>query len=255
MSDRSTVRTAVSWAPGVIAACLGTLLVLAGILGDTYACHAQGRTRTYRSAHILLTAPAAVDASRVVDELERAYRDVVRFGLRLPPTIDVRSYSTTSEFTRMSGGERYHLAISRGGVVRLQPVSLLLRRGDLARALRHELVHVAVQGMQAAGLPRWLNEGLALTVAGERPTGTLMFEGLAALEDTLRQSRSYRSVRAAYGTAGRLVATLVAGYGKARVVRLVGSSTDSNAFERAFAELSGTTLQRWGQEQLRPSKR
>src|SRR5207248_3030765 len=100
------------------------------------------------------------------------------------------------------GGSTFNLAVASGEQIHLQPVRVLLR-GSLAQALRHELTHVALFQAARHGLPRWLNEGMAMTVAGEQYPVKQKFLRLEQLEDSVRKSRSFQTLRSAYGASAR----------------------------------------------------
>lgn len=76
---------------------------------------------------------------------------------------------TTEEFVRRSGVGPYHAAGSRGRSIFVQPFSLLAQYPDLASVLRHEFAHVVLEQLFGRQLERWLVEGLAMHLSGERP--------------------------------------------------------------------------------------
>jgi hypothetical protein len=199
----------------------------------------------YQSAHFILTAPAGHDAGRLLDELEGARRDVLMFGLALPNRVEASSYRTTGEFTRRSGGRAFNLAYAVGERIHLQPLSLLLKRGDLSQVLRHELTHIGLAGAVRRGLPQWMNEGIAMRVGGEMPPGREKFRTLSALEDSLAHSRTHATLRAAYAGSRYLVDRLIADYGAERVLRLVRDMARIGDFSARFRELTGADAAVW----------
>jgi hypothetical protein len=207
--------------------------------------------RRYQSAHFILTAPAAQDAGRLLNELERARRSVLEAGLRLPSTIEARMYLNSTEFVRGSGGTSSHLAVASGGKIHLQPLDLLLKRNDLAQALRHELAHIAMSQGGIGGIPRWFHEGLAMVVAGELRNGRKAFRKVAALEDSLAGSRSYSTLRAAYSASRYLVDRLVARHGHSRVTGLVQGNRVGETFDERFRSLVGEDWKVWCDRQLK----
>lgn len=231
------------WMP-TVAVALGLCLASA----DAHAPLQQwGR---FRSAHITLTAPAGGDVNVLLNELERAHADVRAFGLTLPSMVEARSYPTSRAFVRGSGASLFNLALAVGLRIHLQPVVLLLRSGEFARTLRHEMAHVAMDAAARRGLPRWMNEGMAMTAAGQKGEEAIRFRTLDALEDTLARSRDHAHVRSAYATAERLVAGLVRAYGKARVLALIRATAAGSGFRRTFSALSGENPDRWGRKRL-----
>jgi len=231
------------------AACIA-LLALPLLAGGRRLDQQTERLARFQSAHITLLAPAGREMGGLLDELERAYRDVQSFGLRLPSKVQARSYGSTTAFVQGSGGFRYNLALARDEVVHLQPVPVLLSRGGLPRVLKHELAHVALFPAARRGLPRWVNEGMAMAVAGEKLPETITFKRLRDLEDTLVRSRTYRTVRSAYATSGRLAGRLIALFGRERVLGMLRGVTDGNSFEVVFTSLAGASPEDWGKREL-----
>jgi len=204
----------------------------------------------YRSAHFALTVPAGHDVTRLLDELERAYDEIRSFGLGLPGMVRVRSYGSTSEFVRRSRGHSFHLALAEGDRLHLQPLAVLLKNGALARTLRHELAHVGLAGAARRGLPRWLNEGVAMVAAGESHPETIAFTSLRQLDDTLARSRSHDNIRSAYGTSVRLARGLIDRHGRGKVLALLRTIGARGNFERTFRAATGATLKEWEKSEL-----
>jgi hypothetical protein len=204
----------------------------------------------YQSAHFVLLAPAGGDVGTLLDEMERAYRDLRGFGLKMPPTITARSYGSTGEFVRASGAGAFNLGIAVAERIHLQPLQLLLRRGDLGRVLRHELTHVALVAAARRGLPRWMNEGVAMVAASEKQPEKIRFTGLDRLESVLSRSRSHDTLRSAYGTAERLVSRLMASGGKEKLLGLLRSVGSGGDFEEGFRGIVGMEAAEWGRREL-----
>ncbi len=205
----------------------------------------------YQSSHVILYAPSGRDVSRLLSELESAYRDVRLFGIALPGMVEARTYATTADFVAGSGGRAFNLAVARGVRIHLQPGDVLLRRGEMANTLRHELTHVGLEGAARNGLPRWMNEGLAMMVAGEQRPETIRFRRLEALEDTLSRSASYSRLRSAYGTSQRLVRSLSDMIGRPKVLALVRSVASGGNFEKGFRAVAGLAPAEWAAGRLR----
>lgn len=204
----------------------------------------------YQSAHFTLVAPTGGTVGRLLDELELAYRHVRDYGVTPPSKVEAACYSTTSEFVAGSGGLSINLAVAVGERIHLQPVSVLMKRGEFARALRHELTHTAVAAAARRGLPRWMNEGLAMIVAGEGHPESMGFKTLLALEDTLRQSRRHSSLRSAYAASKRLVERMIERWGKSRIVAMVAEVGKSGGFEERFRKLAGESASTWGTREV-----
>jgi hypothetical protein len=204
-------------------------------------------TRTIRTAHFVVTVADRVDPSEVTDALESGYRRVRDFGLRLPGSIAVTLHASSGDFARASGTDRTRLAAVRAGTMHLQPPSVLRRNGSLDRALAHELVHVALSG--AAGrLPRWLEEGLAMNVAGEMMPVSGGYATVGELERAL--GAAHAAARRAYGTAERLVRGLSAALGTASVVAALDAVIEGEQADEAFRRHGGIDLSSWTASRL-----
>jgi len=59
------------------------------------------------------------------------------------------------------------VAITRGRTLDFQPLEVLRRRNVLASTLKHELAHIAINGLSGNCAPRWLAEGFAIYLADE----------------------------------------------------------------------------------------
>ena len=92
---------------------------------------------------------------------------VREFGLALPAMVAARSYRRRSSSSAVPGERAISGRCSwRAGSSAADRIAAESRGS--ARALRHELTHVALAQSARRGLPRWLNEGLAMVVAGEK---------------------------------------------------------------------------------------
>ncbi|MBC8144283.1 MAG: hypothetical protein H7X80_01790 [bacterium] len=213
----------------------------------------DGFARTVRTAHFAITLNDRGDASRVADALERAYRDVRTYGLRLPSTINVTIHPTTTEFAARLGASRMHIAVVRGTTVHLQPVDVLTRLGDIDRALTHELVHVALSGA-VARLPRWLCEGLAMNVAGERHPVEGSYASTLGLDRDLSGAREYSRLRRAYGSAERLTRHLIATIGRERTLEALRLIAAGHSSQDAFRKAAAIDLDAWSEQSLSKQK-
>ncbi|GMV94132.1 MAG: hypothetical protein AMXMBFR82_39100 [Candidatus Hydrogenedentota bacterium] len=129
--------------------------------------------RQTQSAHFRVSfAPGTNggDLSRVLQILERAYRDIGRkFGGAYPPTpIQVILY-TGDDFARATLlGE--HVGAVYDGKIRV-PIAdrsgQIISEDELWRRLYHEYTHVVIRFWAGDNVPWWLNEGLAETFSNE----------------------------------------------------------------------------------------
>lgn len=214
---------------------------------------ATAGSRTVRTAHFVISHPDRESAGGLAEALEAAYGTVRSAGLKLPAQIAVRVHATTTEFAARSGAGRMHLAGVRGATLHLQPIGVLLRQPGLDRALAHELVHVAL-APAAQRMPRWLSEGVAMTVAGERHPAEGRFASAAELDRALETARTHQEARRAYAVAGRLARRLGERIGSGRMLAALRSILGGRETAAAFRDVAGLELDRWVAAELADAK-
>ncbi|MBX7258542.1 MAG: tetratricopeptide repeat protein [Candidatus Hydrogenedentes bacterium] len=129
----------------------------------------EGAYRKTRSAHFEISyAPntSGGDLGKVLQTLERAYRDIGRkFGNVYPPTpIQVVAY-TAKDFS-LSTQLDEHIGAVYDGKIRVpirDEAGAPIPEAELWRRLFHEYTHVVVRYWGGDSVPWWLNEGLAET--------------------------------------------------------------------------------------------
>lgn len=121
----------------------------------------------------------------------------------------------------------------------------------LESVLRHESTHLLVDRRARGGdLPRWFNEGLAMTVGrspdwgdGARLTLALMDDGtlpLARLDAAFAGGES--EVHSAYALAGDIVRELMARHGRATAAAILDRVARGERFRASFLAATGETL-------------
>ncbi|CAN5816379.1 hypothetical protein BH18ACI4_BH18ACI4_03810 [soil metagenome] len=133
--------------------------------------------KTLSSEHFRLTYPARLsqrDVEYVLKVLESNRVDLVRCastaGVSFQlPTLELFINESTGDFVGRTGQPPWVAAATHRNRIELQPYELLRRRGILETTLRHELVHSVIEAIGHGRSPRWLEEGLALHLAGEGP--------------------------------------------------------------------------------------
>lgn len=117
-------------------------------------------------------------ALETMSELESG---IAVYGRQLPPGEDpirVRICETLDEFRDLSGGLPARgvvgFARSQEGVIVLKSPRLLGPKTNYASIVRHELLHVLLaRNTNPENLPRWLNEGIAMTLSRENRWGSM----------------------------------------------------------------------------------
>ncbi|HMF96542.1 MAG TPA: SpoIID/LytB domain-containing protein [Vicinamibacterales bacterium] len=114
------------------------------------------------------------------DEGDRAViqREVVRARDELaqalgvpPPRVTVRFHPTTDDYERATGRAWFTSGAYVDGELHLLPLATLRSRDLLDRTIRHELVHVMIDG-QLGTRPAWVKEGAAIYFAGGPPVAS-----------------------------------------------------------------------------------
>jgi hypothetical protein len=247
---------------------LGEILYRAGIVGDAIGVYEAALTyapneaalshrlqqwrdelrlqRDFFQSHgqhftVLFEGPADEPlAAKAVDLLENAYW---RVGAALstypdaPITVVLYTEQQFRDITRSPDWA----AASYDGRIRI-PVRGALRRVDeLDRVLTHEFTHALVQTIAPAGVPTWLNEGLAVAF---EPNGTLWSrEQLSSTNARVASRRlnegfgglSPADARMAYAQSGAAVQQLLDDAGAHAVVALLRDIARGEPFTAAFA--------------------
>ncbi|HSB27187.1 MAG TPA: hypothetical protein VLE19_05015, partial [Pyrinomonadaceae bacterium] len=171
-------------------------------------------------------------ANQIVDALELARSDYLRRAAVLStalniPRLEIRINESTGDFTSRTGQPWWAAAATEGNRIELQPVTILKQRGVLFTTLRHELAHVIIDSAGNRRVPRWLEEGFALYLAGEGQTisryemKTRLTED--ELEERLQHPRSQGEMRTLYAEAYRMVTEMIRSHGEPSVwTRLSG---------------------------------
>lgn len=188
---------------------------------------AQLAAATVSSAHFVVRVPDEGEASSLAfaealsERLEVARAQVLEVfpgadGEKKLGSIDVVVAESTDAFMRRSGRGGYQAAAIVGSRLYLQPVGLLSSYQDLDATLRHELAHPLVEAVTGRGAPRWLVEGVVMSIAQEKPPGypaesdiPLSLAGLARVEAFFAgqwgREQTCHAYRMAYYAAGRLI--------------------------------------------------
>jgi hypothetical protein len=188
---------------------------------------------------VLFEGPAEEDAAAAaVDILESAYDrtgDLLQAFPREPVTVVLYTQQQFRDVTRTPGWSgglfdgRIRLPI-RGG---------LADRREFERVLTHEYVHALVHSVAAAGVPAWLNEGLAAALesgGSERARRDIARGPVVPLGQL---SRSFASLPAlavpsAYAGSALAVMDILDRAGAQRLMGLLADLGSGADFDRAF---------------------
>jgi hypothetical protein len=142
------------------------------------------------------------------------------------------------------------------------------RTGELSRALRHEVAHAGVHELAGDRCPRWLNEGVAVSLEGEphpvevrrhrlsrrkgeAPSWEEISGELGSWEVPLGSAIS----EAAYYRSGAFARYLTGRFGWGRLRQALAWMGEGRSVERAIRKATGTSLGRlweeWGRDELR----
>ncbi|MBX3225043.1 MAG: hypothetical protein KF795_31285 [Labilithrix sp.] len=194
------------------------------------------------------------DADAVKAELTSALGQPVlsRVTVRVAPTIADMALLAPADAPppEYASGVAYH-------GLHLVLLSMLQPRGaeavDLDEVFRHELAHVALEdAVQGRHVPVWFNEGLAISLSGERAAARLQTLWSATLSGTLIPlsdlDRSFPrenfEVSIAYAESADFMRFLTRKSDRLRFAAMIARVRSGQAFERALAEAYGSDLRR-----------
>jgi stage II sporulation protein D len=154
-------------------------------------------------------------STEIHDEVMTAWQNASqRFPVAKPPKPFVIFAPSTEMYRQMTGQPGWNLASTRANVVTLQPEQLLRRPGsDAEHTLRHEFLHVLIEGEATDRAPLWLREGLAGALSAEAFTGSRGDDTGAELDAMLQHADSLGSATMAHIVAGFRVHWLIDHYG------------------------------------------
>jgi len=174
--------------------------------------------------------------------------------------VSVRIAPTVADMARLAPAEAPPPAYASGVAyhgIHLVLLSMLAPRGaeavDLDEVFRHELAHVALEdAVQGKHVPVWFNEGLAISLSGERAAARMQTLWSATLSGTLIPladiDRSFPrdnfEVSIAYAQSADFMRFLTRKSDQLRFAAMIERVRGGQAFERAIAEAYGSDLRR-----------
>jgi RNA polymerase sigma-70 factor (ECF subfamily) len=191
----------------------------------------------------------------ISEPLEKNCRRILKaLGVALERMVEVRIYPSLNALHESvlgnAGAPRWLVGIAKAGAIHI--VSPLdpgpeHSRENIIQAAVHELVHVLVKNINPAGIPRYLDEGVALYEAGQMDEkGRLMIADIVLNGNVppLDKIESDFVKRGGYCLSYTIAEYIVHRYGYGRLGSLI---RDPTGYERIF----GVTRQRFEQEWIR----
>ncbi len=107
-------------------------------------------------------------AQRLADMACFAHRRFRKlFGIN-PGSVRVRMLGSMERWRKVTGREWYIVATIRDHEILTQPASSLEKLEYPGRPVVHELAHLFIRQVAGRGCPKWIDEGLAQWLAGDR---------------------------------------------------------------------------------------
>ena len=137
--------------------------------------HAEHNFQARESSHFTVKYDGGEDYAvwtRVLEILEDAYRDIGRQLGHYPGRPILVVLHTRQSFHDATGGPAWSdgLYDPSLGRIKVPTQGAMTDQAWLTRVLRHEFVHALLDDrLQGHRLPQWLNEGLAMQLAGDAP--------------------------------------------------------------------------------------
>lgn len=210
-----------------------------------------------------LSYPAtARDRVAPIEEQANAMREEILNAFELPllERVEVRIAPTLADMSRLAPRNNPPPAYASGVAyprLRLILLSMLEPRGaeavDLPEVLRHELVHVALdEAVKGQHVPVWFNEGLAISLSGEKKWDRMQILVKAALSGTLiplsdldrRFPSENMQVGIAYAESADFMRFLSQRSDHARFVSMIGRVREGDGFERALNDSYGSDVRK-----------
>jgi len=185
--------------------------------------------------------------------LERIQSDL---GISLVSPVDIYVYRNERDMSAAlaTRSDDYDARVTTLGVAVDEDTLILLgSQSDLELTMAHELSHIVV-GMATdnpyAGLPRWLDEGLAMRAEGELPRQNALALNLGIARDELLSVRSMTSysgradqVDLYYGECYSVVTFMIDTYGREKMTELLQVFAEGTSQHDALQRVYGLTIE------------
>jgi stage II sporulation protein D len=160
-----------------------------------------------------LALPAAEERDRaLVSDLVRQARDglAARIGVAPPPVIRVTVHPDVTSFGRATGLPWWTAGATDRASIALLPITVLKRRGQLERTIRHEVAHVLVDAA-LSDRAMWVREGAAAHFTGSGQGSKPAAAAVCPSDVELRKPVDAAAQRDAYARAEACFARALAG--------------------------------------------
>ncbi|HEX4488616.1 MAG TPA: SpoIID/LytB domain-containing protein [Terriglobales bacterium] len=139
-----------------------------------------------------------------------------RSGLKMPARPVLEVFPAVAMFRDTTGEPGWVAASTRHQRVRLQPPSVL--RDRLEGILRHEFLHMLIEGHAAAATPLWFREGVVVHLGGEPAAASRVEMSTSEIDRVIRSRAGQFEMRRAYAQAGARVRDLEQKHGRAHLM-------------------------------------
>ncbi|MEO8276215.1 MAG: hypothetical protein ABI639_08335 [Thermoanaerobaculia bacterium] len=215
------------------------------------------RTRALEEAPVRLIVEAPSELAPIARAIERLAPDAMAAAVELTGGSPTGPPIAVDLLAEGSSAERAVAPWISGFATGTDRIVLLPSRVDrypdlgLAPLLRHELTHIFAARVVGEGeLPRWFNEGLAMTAGRDSELGDRARVALAVIDDgslplarlDLAFAGGEAEVHSAYALAGDFVRDLRRRQGSDVGARLLAGIAKGATFRAAFAATTGISL-------------
>jgi stage II sporulation protein D len=142
-------------------------------------------------------------------------------GLTLRKRPVIEAYPTVAMFRDATGEPGWIAASTRNEYIRIQPPTVLVQKTE--SVLRHEFLHMLIEGHAKRGTPLWFREGLVVYLGGTPPAADKATMSVEAIERVIASREANADMRQAYEQAAALVRDLDRRFGRARLMDWLGS--------------------------------
>lgn len=156
------------------------------------------------------------DSAAVADEARDAFswaQKQTDLKAKVRPILEV--YPTVAMFRDATGEPGWVAANTHDERIRLEPPTVL--KSSLQNVLRHEFLHLLIEGNAKVNTPLWFREGLVLEISGER--GKRSAVTTAEMEKAITSRGSQAAMKEAYAAAAAEVFELEQRVGRPQLLR------------------------------------